>query len=77
MTIGNYQFSKKLRSLFCYLPFVLMLLRWFTFWILDTARGQFYNDHEGKRIRQQRLSYSRKYITENAPGESQYCELLV
>ncbi|KAJ5253835.1 FAD/NAD(P)-binding domain-containing protein [Penicillium chrysogenum] len=61
------RFSKKLRSLFCYLPFVLMLLRWLTFWILNIARGQFYNNHESKRIRQQRFSYSRKYITENAP----------
>jgi hypothetical protein len=77
MTIGNYQFGRKLRSLFRYVLFVLMLFRWSTFWILDTARGQFYNDHEGKRIRQQSLSYSRKYITENAPGESQYCELSV
>lgn len=77
MTLGNYRFGSKLRGLFFYLPFALMILRWFTFWMLDTALGQFYNDPEGKQTRQQRLSYSQKYITENAPGELLYCELSV
>ncbi|KAJ5642299.1 FAD/NAD(P)-binding domain-containing protein [Penicillium lividum] len=67
MTMGNYKFGNKLRSVLSKLPFVLMILRWLTFWLLDTALGQFYNDPQGKRMRKRRHSYSRKYITKNAP----------
>lgn len=37
--------------------------------MLDTALGQFYDDPDGKRTRQQRLSLSEKYIRSNAPGK--------
>ena len=72
MTMGNFRFGSKLQSLFSHFPFVLALLRWLTFWLLETALGQFYDDPNGKRTRQQRLSLSEKYIRSNAPGEASY-----
>ena len=71
MTMGNVQFGSRIQGLFSHFPFVLALLRWFTFWMLDTALGQFYDDPNGKRTRQERLSLSEKYIRSNAPGEAQ------
>ena len=70
MTMGNFRFGSKIRSLFSHFPFVLALLRWLTFWLLDTALGQFYDDPNGKRTRQERLSLSEKYIRSNAPGKA-------
>lgn len=68
MAVGNYQFGKTYRAVFYYMPLVLMLLRWVVFWILDSSLGQFYNDSQGQKAREDRLAYSQKYIEDNAPG---------
>ncbi|KAJ5865198.1 uncharacterized protein N7529_007114 [Penicillium soppii] len=67
MPMGNYRFGKVLRACFSYIPLTLLLIRWLVFWILDTTLGQFYNDSKGDKLREERASRSRKYITENAP----------
>ncbi|KAF4772450.1 hypothetical protein HAV15_002030 [Penicillium sp. str.  len=67
MPMRNYRFGKTLRACFSHIPLILMLIRWLIFWFLDTTLGQFYNNSKGNRKRKERASYSRRYITENAP----------
>jgi hypothetical protein len=69
MPMGNYRFGKALRACFSCIPLTLLFIRWLVFWILDTTLGQFYNDSKGDKLREESASRSRKYITENAPGE--------
>lgn len=68
MKLKNYRLGSKLRYLFSHLPIALRLFRWVTFWTLDTALDQFYNDFNGKRARENSLLNSQKFIEENAPG---------
>ena len=68
MAVGNYQFGKTLRTLFSYVPIILLIMRWLVFWILDSALGQFYNDPDGRKAREERAAYSQKYVEDNAPG---------
>lgn len=68
MAMGDYQFGHVLRTVFAKLPFALIILRWLTFWILDTALGQFYHDPQGTQVREGQYLKNRKYIKEKAPG---------
>lgn len=72
MAVGNYQFGKALRTLFSYVPIILLILRWLTFWILDSALGQFYKDPKGHKAREERLAITQDHIKNNAPGKMYY-----
>lgn len=69
MTVPNYQFGKTFRAIFSYLPFLLVLLRWAVFWLLESSLGQFY-ESQGQKARETALMYSRKHIEDNAPGKN-------
>ena len=67
MRFGNYQFGKFLRFSFSSMPLVLLLFRWFVFWVLDTTLGQFYTNTEGNWKRGKQFSASQTYIKDKAP----------
>jgi hypothetical protein len=64
----NFRITRFWRLLFCYAPFLLLLVRWFVFWILETALTQFYDDKDGQRARREAVVKSRDYIMRSAPG---------
>lgn len=54
--------------MFQYMPFLLVISRWFVFWILETALSQFYDDKTGQRAREDAFVRSRNYVWKSAPG---------
>ncbi|KAG9241803.1 hypothetical protein BJ878DRAFT_518774 [Calycina marina] len=63
----NFCISRLWRTLFQYTPLLLMLTRWFVFWILETALTQFYKDKNGQRARQKSVRISENYVRKSAP----------
>ena len=72
MTMGNYRLGNSFRKIVSRFPIVLLLLRWLTFWILDSTLLQFYNNPAGQQKRKIRTEMSQRYIMKNAPGSSHY-----
>jgi hypothetical protein len=64
----NFCINRLWRTLFQYTPLLLMLTRWFVFWILETALTQFYKDKSGQRARQKSMRISENYVRKSAPG---------
>ncbi|PVH67664.1 FAD/NAD(P)-binding domain-containing protein [Cadophora sp. DSE1049] len=63
----NFCINRLWRALFQYTPLLLMLARWFVFWVLETALTQFYEDKSGQRARQKSVRISQNYVRKSAP----------
>ncbi|KAK3897019.1 hypothetical protein C8A05DRAFT_20132 [Staphylotrichum tortipilum] len=70
----NIKIPQLLRQAFSLLPALLLLFRWFFFWLLETSLFQFYNDKSGQRAREWAVKTSRDHVRKTAP--EQYWPLL-
>jgi hypothetical protein len=64
----NFELGWILRTLFSYIPAVLVFIRWTIFFFLETGLLQFYNNKKGQQMREQSAVASSNYIKKTAPG---------
>ncbi|CAI6016739.1 unnamed protein product [Clonostachys chloroleuca] len=63
----NFELGWIFRTLFSYIPAVLIFIRWTIFFFLETGLLQFYNNKKGQQMREQSAVASSNYIKKTAP----------